>query len=224
MEGKGFMSNDNKTYDWLLTAIGDSLTVGVGAPILGKGYVKRYAGFTEDLFDKKILINNYAVTGTTSEEILHSLKDKAVIRSIRKSKIILITAGGNDLIQAALKFFLTYEEDPLFHALENCKKNLKKIIKVIYKIKRKSRKSYLIRICTLYNPYYKVKKAVKWVNLFNKHIKSLERLPYVKVADIYDWFKGREKELVSFDSVHPNQKGYQVIAVALFELGYTELI
>jgi lysophospholipase L1-like esterase len=220
---EGIMSKKNKQYDWVLTAVGDSLTVGVGAPLLGRGYVSRYSNFAENLFNKQILINNFAVTGMTSEEIYESLKEKAVKRSIQKSKIILITAGGNDLIQAGVKYFLTFEEDPLFDALKKCKRNLTKIYKYILKIKRKAKESFLIRICTLYNPYVKLQPAIKWVNLFNKHIKSLENLPCVKVADLYNAFKGRERELVSFDTVHPNKKGYQVIAVALYELGFCEI-
>ncbi|KZE66064.1 hypothetical protein AWM68_06725 [Fictibacillus phosphorivorans] len=213
----------NASYDWLLTAIGDSLTVGVGAPVFGKGYVGRYVGFTQDIFNKKIFVNNFAVTGTTSEEILTSLKDNEVRNSIKKSKIILITAGGNDLIQAAFKYMLTHKEEPLYRALENCKRNLKKIFKVIFKLKKNDKEPFIIRICTLYNPYFKWSKAIEWVNLFNNHIKSYESLPNVRVADLYQVFKGREKELVSFDSVHPNKNGYQVIAVSLFELGFKEI-
>ncbi|WNB90199.1 GDSL-type esterase/lipase family protein [Bacillus sp. NEB1478] len=211
-----------KHYDWLLTAIGDSLTVGVGAPILGKGYVGRYVNFTEGLFNKQILVNNFALTGLTSEEILYSIRDKTVIRSIQKSKIILLTAGGNDLIQAGVKYFLTFEENPLYEALERCKKNIKKMVKYIIKIKRKAKEPFIIRICTLYNPYPNVKKAVKWVTLFNKYIKCLEKFPCVKVADLYEAFIGRERKLVSFDTVHPNKNGYQVIAVVLYELGFSE--
>lgn len=222
-EDKGCMSEYQTSYDWLLTAIGDSLTVGVGAPVFGKGYVGRYVGFTQDSFNNQIIVNNYAVTGTTSEEILYSLKDKQVRKSIKKSKIILITAGGNDLIQAAFKFMLTSREEPIYQALDQCKKNLAKIFKVIFKIKKNTKDSFIIRICTLYNPYFRWSKANEWVNLFNEHIKSYERMPNVKVADLYDVFKGREKELVCFDTIHPNKRGYQVIAVSLFELGYKEI-
>jgi lysophospholipase L1-like esterase len=217
------MSNQKKQYDWVLTAIGDSLTVGVGAPILGRGYVSRYADFLESLFNKQIHINNFAVTGTTSEEIYYSLREKEVRKSIRKSKIILITAGGNDLIQAGVRYLLTMEEDPLYEALKKCKKNLTRIYKYILKIKKRTKESFMIRICTLYNPYKKFQPAIKWVNLFNKHIKSFEEFPCVKVADLYSAFQGREKELVSFDTVHPNKKGYQVIAVTIYDLGFCEI-
>ncbi|MDR7072339.1 GDSL-type esterase/lipase family protein [Fictibacillus barbaricus] len=217
------MPKKTREFDWILTAIGDSLTVGVGAPLLGKGYVGRYVSFTEELFNKQILVNNFAITGLTSKEILNSLRDKKVIRSIRKSKMILITAGGNDLIQAGIKYLLTFEENPLYEALNNCKKNINKIFKFIFKIKRNSKEPFLVRICSLYNPYSNFQPAVKWVNLFNKYIKTFEKFPCVKVGDLYDAFKGREKELVSFDTVHPNKKGYQVIAVVLYELGFSEL-
>ncbi len=222
-EDKGFMSDDHTSYEWLLTAIGDSLTVGVGAPVFGKGYVGRYVNFTQTTFDKHVLVKNFAVTGTTSEEILNSLKDKEIKRSIKDSKIILITAGGNDLIQAAFRYMFTKEEDLIYLALENCKKNLNKIFKKIYKLKRNSTEPFIIRICTLYNPYFKWSKALQWVNMFNELIKSYEMMPHVKVADLYSVFVGREKELVCFDTIHPNKKGYQVIAVSLFELGFTEI-
>jgi lysophospholipase L1-like esterase len=222
-EGGRKLRNDESTHDWILTAIGDSITVGVGAPLHGKGYVRRYAAFTEDTFNIKISIHNFARTGDTSEEILDSLKTKEVRHFLKKSKIITISAGGNDLIQAGIRYFLTYKEEGLYHALMRCKKNISQIIKRILKIKRKTKESYIIRLCNLYNPYFNVKQAVKWVNKFNSQLRQLELFPHVKVADLYSAFKGRERELISWDSIHPNQKGYQVIAVALYELGYDKL-
>jgi lysophospholipase L1-like esterase len=214
-----FLSDDNI----ILTAIGDSITVGVGSPLLGKGYVRRYAAFTEETFNKPLAILNYAKTGSTSMEILEDLKRREVELAVRKAKIITISAGGNDLIQAGINYYLTHKEDGLQKALYRCKKNVGRILDRIYYIKKETKESYIIRMCNLYNPYYKIRKADHWVNRFNEHLKHFESLPNLMVADLYSAFKGREKELISWDSIHPNGRGYQVIAVVLFELGYSEI-
>jgi lysophospholipase L1-like esterase len=40
---------------------------------------------------------------------------------------------------------------------------------------------------------------------------------------LYSAFKGREEELLSRDNVHPNQKGYIVMAKTIEGLGYGPL-
>ncbi|MFC7370646.1 GDSL-type esterase/lipase family protein [Fictibacillus iocasae] len=217
-----------KSYDekkLRYAAIGDSITVGVGsASIKRRGFVPRYKEFSEIALGTAIKDYNFGKSGDTSRQILKRVLKKEVFKTVCSSDIITITAGGNDLIQAARTYFKTYEEDALFQALHNCKKNMTKLLCAITEEKDRKGKPYCIRICNLYNPYSRVESAVKWVNLFNEHLEGFCRFPNVKTADLYSAFLGREKELLWWDSIHPNSYGYQAIAVSLYELGYGELI
>jgi lysophospholipase L1-like esterase len=40
---------------------------------------------------------------------------------------------------------------------------------------------------------------------------------------VYHAFLGREKELLFLDGIHPNPKGYKVIAEQMHQLGYVPL-
>ncbi len=90
-------------------------------------------------------------------------------------------------------------------------------------MKEKGKKNYIIRLTNIYNPYKKWDQAYKWVNLFNSHLKSFESFPNVKVADIYSLFYEREKELLSWDSIHPNDLGHKMIAQAVYDTGFGSL-
>jgi lysophospholipase L1-like esterase len=59
--------------------------------------------------------------------------------------------------------------------------------------------------------------------LFNGHLISFAD-DKIAVTNLYTAFKGNEDELLSFDRVHPNPKGYQVIADELDELGYSPVL
>jgi lysophospholipase L1-like esterase len=219
------MENKNHKDKLRYTALGDSITVGVGSASLHyKGYVPRYKEFTEIALGVRLKTRNFAHSGDTTEQILKKVMKKEVFKRVLRSDIITITAGGNDLIQAAKVFFKTYEEDALFEALAGCKANMTKLLCAIAEEKDRQNEPYIVRICNLYNPYSEVESAVKWVGLFNEHLKSFCRFPNVKIADLYSAFLGREKELLWWDSIHPNSRGYQAIAVALYELGYDELL
>lgn len=95
-------------------------------------------------------------------------------------------------------------------------------IRHIRKIKTPVSKPYFIRAIGLYNPYPAWTEATEYVIRFNRHLMGLGD-DYFRVADIYAQFSGREKELMSVDGLHPNGRGYRVIAEQLNRLGYKPL-
>lgn len=111
------------------------------------------------------------------------------------------------------------DDDVFLEALEMCKRNIPKIIEDIEKLKVNTNDPYIIRILNLYNPFPNVELADKRVHRFNNHINTIAKEEHVKVADIYNIFKGKEKELLSFDQIHPNDNGYKKIAESLHYLG-----
>lgn len=74
----------------------------------------------------------------------------------------------------------------------------------------------------IYNPFSELPLAAKWVQGMNAHLRSLTSST-IRITNLYAAFKGREKELLSADKIHPNPQGYQVIAEELNRLGYSPL-
>ncbi|GBF75381.1 hypothetical protein PA598K_03784 [Paenibacillus sp. 598K] len=85
-----------------ITALGDSLTRGVGDPN-GRGYVNQVLdGLGEKLEVPVRLNNNLAVSGMRADELADKLEsDSGYQYAIRQADLILLTIGGNDLFQFA---------------------------------------------------------------------------------------------------------------------------
>ncbi|MBS4171984.1 GDSL-type esterase/lipase family protein [Bacillus sp. FJAT-49736] len=203
-------------------AIGDSLTLGVGSSYFVKGFITKYLWLLRRSLQVPIVPYIFGRNGATTANILRSLDHPFVKEGIIRSKVITITAGGNDLIDAAESFLRTKNEKEFFNAVDHGKKNLAAIIDTIQGMK-KNGSPYIIRMMNLYDPFENIPGTDKWVEAFNQGIERLSSPPNIKVANIHDRFKGRTKELLARDHVHPNDKGYGIIADAIFELGVDPL-
>ncbi|MBR3207637.1 MAG: spore gernimation protein, partial [Bacillus sp. (in: Bacteria)] len=69
-------------------AIGDSLTVGVGARLFGGGFTERYAAKLEKKLHIPVKLSVFAKSGLTTEEILQLFQRSDVRRAIAHADII----------------------------------------------------------------------------------------------------------------------------------------
>jgi len=208
---------------YLYVALGDSLSVGVGASIFSPGFVQRYQRLASMDLEDHINVQTFAHPGFQSLDVLLELDNDFVKEQIKNADIITITAGGNDLIQAASKFQADQNEKDFSSALNECMGNLRKIMNGIIDLKHDSIRPYIIRLVNLYNPFPNDPLAVKWITKFNLHIKSFLKNPVVSIAEVDKIFKDHEKEYIGRDGIHPNDIGYERIAESLHRLGYGEL-
>lgn len=206
----------------LYVALGDSLTVGVGSHF-HPGFVPRYQRMIEEHLKRRVFVQMYARPGATTGDILTFMANPQVIYDLNRATIITLSAGGNDLIQAAESYLKTKEKKVLQEALQTAKKNVAAIMKEIKELKAKTGTPYMIRILDLYNPMPKVAIVDKWVRLFNSHLRKGCAQGNLAVTNLYRAFKGKEEALLSIDKIHPNQKGYQVISEELNKLGYASI-
>lgn len=204
------------------TAVGDSLTVGFGA-MPGNGFVPVYRGMAERRIGEFVSYENFGVNGLTSSELYANMKRSPQLRnSLKEARIITISIGGNDLIRAAKSAPPQNIAQHFNKALSQCQSNFSGIMQTLNQLKQGSRSPYIVRAVGLYNPYPQVEAATQWVQQFNRYINGYSGGSYA-AAEIFSSFYGREHELLSFDHLHPNGKGYKVIAEQLGRLGYYPL-
>lgn len=205
-------------------ALGDSLTAGFGAPP-GFGFADRYRELAESSLGVPILLDNAGVNGATSADLLSALEgDPRLAELVRNARILTLTIGGNDLLEAAKRFYFDSNVEHLLQALKQCRDRLARILGLIRSQKRaaSAAKPYLMRMIDLYNPIPFFAESVEWVQRFNRMYRRFEAAD-LKVCDIYSLFVGREVQLLSDDLIHPNAAGYWLMAERVHALGYEPL-
>ncbi|WP_245640139.1 GDSL-type esterase/lipase family protein [Paenibacillus dakarensis] len=201
-------------------AIGDSLTFGVGA-LPGSGFVPLYSRMAEERLQQVVRFKNLGINGLTSEKLYERIMSDARLRiSLKVAGLITISIGGNDLIRAVKSGGFRPDRERLEKALERCQRNISGCISAIYKLKSGDNQPYILRAVGLYNPYPSWGEAAEYVTRFNRYLRGMEHGGFLRIADIYWRFAGREQELLSFDGIHPSTKGHRVIAEELDRLGY----
>jgi len=222
-------------------ALGDSLAFGVGA---SDPPTKGYVGLTFDALRKSdryrqngLGLMNLSVPGATSSDLLISggQLDSALKEITRRQgagvspggdvEIISIDIGGNDLL-ALGGGDSACVSDPLGDAcrqrfvkmLDGLKTNLTEVVQRL----RKAAPTADIVIVGLYNPYSGTggslevpgELAVQQLNGVLNTVASDPEL-HAKMAPVFDFFRGRGRQWIAADGLHPNDEGHAVIAEAL---------
>jgi len=210
------MSGETVSSADVYFALGDSLTAGTGAAD-GQGFVPLLHRTLERKVGRDIELRTSGIVGARSDEIWHKLScDRNQQQWIRQAKIISITAGGNDLMQAAVPFYTEGKSSHLTQALRTFVASLKQMIAFIHALKQSSSDPYLLLVIGLYNPLPYIPIAGQWVRKFNKYTYLNARNQAVYV-NVYDAFIGQELQFLSEDLFHPNEKGYAAIAKEAYQ-------
>lgn len=161
-----------------LTAVGDSLTYGVGDATNNGGYVGLTKSDLEATGQYQVTTKNYGVSGDTSTQILNRINKQAKIRTdLKRANIITVTAGGNDLMHVLQKHFLTLSEKQITAGSTAFQKRLTTLLTTI----RKENPSAPIYVFGIYNPFYvyfpkmtaMTNSVTAWNQATQKHYNSL---------------------------------------------------
>ncbi|MBP2001435.1 lysophospholipase L1-like esterase [Paenibacillus shirakamiensis] len=209
---------------YLYTAIGDSLTTGFGA-LPGNGFVPIYRRMAEAKLKDVVINQNLGVNGLTSPELeqrvlYHPLYQQA----LTQADLITISIGGNDLIRAGRALQIAPDRAPqiLGQSLDTCQRSFGNIVRSVQKIKAGSTSPYAIRVVGLYNPFPQIQEGSEWVRQFNAFASGFSNKNFA-FADISGAFAAQGRELLFWDGVHPNGRGYRTIAGQLDKLGFKPL-
>ncbi|CAI6029650.1 Spore germination lipase LipC [Paenibacillus sp. JJ-100] len=202
-------------------AIGDSLTVGTGA-LLGTGFVPIYRRMAEMNLRTFVSMENLGVNGLTTGEMLQMVNAHPRVRqALREADIITISIGGNDLIRTFKASGGIPSASKMTQVLGETRHHVSQVMRQIRQLKGDHK--YFVRSIGLYNPYPQSTEAAYWVRQYNSYLNGAGSGNYACVQ-VYDRFAGRERELLFWDRVHPNARGYRVIAEQLNRTGYAPMV
>ena len=204
---------------WNYVALGDSLAAGVGAH---QGYVARYAKHLRSDTGARLSVINLGQSGQTSSQLLHALRnDPAMREALRGAEVVTLNIGLNDLGQASSSYESgtcggPRNEACLREAVKRVEHNWEAIIEEISSLR--STDQTIIRTAGLgYTPRTRGVLG-RYLHEVTRDIASTAAESGIPYAEVRLGGEG-----MSADGLHPNDKGYGVIADRLSDLGYAPL-
>lgn len=149
-----------------LTALGDSLTQGVGDPT-GKG------GYTRLIREKvnaknsnvRMSVVNYGISGETTNQINHRvIHSRRLQSSLRHANVITITTGGNDLLKFLKANVMGNNQRQLDKRLITYSSRYRtKVTRLLRNIRQLNRQAPIF-VFGIYNPVYVYFPQVGYIN------------------------------------------------------------
>ncbi len=191
---------------------------------LGKGSVKEagYGYWVAEYLKGEgidVHLDNRAVSGQTSDQLLRSLDNRDLLAKVRESDLISITIGGNDLLKELLLRGNPVDALMEFRHIQN--RYLNNLRAILEKIRACNLRAPVL-ITSLYNPlgpeepYFSVvrKRIIQW----NQGMKEVARdYPATTVIDVDRRLLPDDRNWLA-DEIHPNDRGYQLMAEGLLEI------
>ncbi|PLT28570.1 GDSL-type esterase/lipase family protein [Peribacillus deserti] len=207
---------DEQKNERVITALGDSLTYGLGDS-KGHGYVtslqqKLNKEYPEHTYNVK----GYGVVGQESGGLLKRLADPRITKAVYQSDYVMIFIGTNDLVNSSKGNDLQgMPPKKLAEAKEQYLDNLEDIVDTIEELNADAP----IIVLGLYNPYPNTGEQIEaYIDDWNHSAKNLfKEDPKISFVSTNDLFKGKEKKEYFYDSLHVNDKGYNLIADKIIE-------
>ncbi|MFC4078347.1 GDSL-type esterase/lipase family protein [Salinithrix halophila] len=205
--------NPSSPEEGLFLALGDSLTRGTGDS-KGQGYVGRVRTALQKK-ERSLRVINLGIKGQTSYQLRNQMTQKRIRQLLNQADHISLTIGGNDLIRAS-----GTPDQPNLKRAEATRKKYKKNLRRILTDIRQENPNAPVFLIGLYNPFSALEnkeKTTTEVVLWNQTIHSVsqefEGIVVIPVSDIFQL----HPKLLYKDQLHPNDKGYEVIAERLLQ-------
>jgi lysophospholipase L1-like esterase len=204
--------------NYRVLSIGDSLTKGIGDSSKKGGYIPFLQSKLQgEKGIKDIEFKNYGVKGNQTKDLLNRLNSVEIQNEIKKSDIVILTIGGNDIMKVVKENISHLEKKDFYSAKVQYEKNLYGIIDKI----RIQHPRIPIVLISLYNPFYAWFADVKeleeilaeWNSIGQKVLANYKNTYFVHIEDIF-----QNENVLHSDYFHPNNKGYYLIANRLFDV------
>jgi len=227
------------------TAVGDSLTEGVGDTLKSGGFVPLVAqALEEDYPVQSVEIDNYGVSGDRSDQILKRIKqDEKLQEDVTSADIITLTVGGNDIMKVIKNNVFGLKTSSFKRPMKNYQAHLTEIFKQM----RSLNKTAPIYVVGVYNPFYinfpditEMQTIIEnWDDATKKVISQESNAYFVAINDTIskgtedsnalhvtedstdndgDLNTVRNKALYEEDNFHPNTTGYQLMTREIMQV------
>ncbi len=230
----------------LYIALGDSLSVGVGASDPGAtGFVP----LVHESLGEEFELLNLGRSGATSQDLLElGDLDRALDQIERRNadgdndvRLVTLEIGGNDLLRLYFSLVQTricpdlqasLEKDECVDALDSALRNYEPNLGTALDRLQQADPSLRIVLLTLYTPFSGLLPVIaevgdlalegrpdsRFPEGLNDIIRAQASQRQLVLVDLHPLFEGRAPELISDDLIHPNDQGYRVMADAVIEV------
>ncbi|WP_051348416.1 GDSL-type esterase/lipase family protein [Peribacillus kribbensis] len=195
----------------VITALGDSLTYGLGDS-KGTGYVSSLENKLNQKNSKVTYdAKSFGVIGQKSGALLLRLAEPKMIRQVENSDYIILYIGTNDLVKNSRNDNLSgLPPKQLALAKKEYLHNLTMITEAIHVMNHDAP----IIVLGLYNPYPNTGKQIEtYIDNWNESVQGMTKdKQYMTFIPTNQLFKGKRKRDYFYDSLHVNDKGYDLLA------------
>lgn len=187
---------------------GDSITYGEYDGVFG-GWVdilKRYALQKYNEGSDELILFNLGIGGETTEGLIRRISHEMEARNSAEGNIVFISYGANDLAK---------KEGVPMVAPERFKTN---VAAAVQKAKEYAEDIYLVSILPVAEKIDGVTvasgklRSTAEILKYNQLLKEIAGETAVHYLDFYSGFADAREVLLSGDGVHPNEKGYGIMA------------
>lgn len=218
-----------------LTAVGDSLTHGVGDTTHQGGYVTLIAQDMQVATNRKVTTRNYGVTGDTAKQIQRRVRTQKQLRhDLKHADVITMTVGGNDLMHVLQKNFLSIKTKDVTKGIAQFQTHLRSLLADV----RRLNPDAPVYVYGIYNPFYvyfpnitKMQTSVtRWNKQTQKTLATMNDVHYVDIDSVLSKGNGQNKAssakkqkavnnlIYGKDHFHPNNAGYEQMTTQLWDV------
>lgn len=208
-----------------VVGLGDSLTKGVGDELNEGGYVGKLKEKLEQHKDiSNVQVENYGVKGYKTSNLLKKLNDEEVLLSLKDADIILMTIGGNDVMNVVRKNIFSLNFAPFRKEQKNFENRFRQIFSEIREV---NSTAYIVYV-GMYNPFKFMLPELteidtiieEWNQASQTILQEDHKSVFVPIADIFA--NEADEKLLYKDEFHPNNSGYSLIADKIYDVMYSD--
>ncbi len=196
-------------------ALGDSLTTGAGDDS-ETGYVGHVTDGLQQASTRQVTLNNRAVNGYVAQQLLAQLAETKTTELLRKTDLILLSIGGNDLFRGG-ETLASLDESLIRSIEQNFQTTFTQILAKI----RKENPDAPIAMIGLYNPFNQLDRSEQTnevVRRWNERVsKMLANDTNAVLVPTYDLYDANLDLYLADDRFHPNGSGYEMIAARVMQ-------
>ena len=197
-------------------ALGDSVIRGYGVAE-NENLVHQFSTKLGNEIHKQIEFKNEGINGITSSELKKLVQEGKFDDEIKKSDIVTINVGGNDILRAADQGNI----QNVFHTFNQLETNFSNnLTEIAARIKSKNSHASIVFL-ELYNPlsptepmYSLADKLLPKWNL--KIYEVANHFPNSLVVETTKAINSKKLNNLSADGIHPNSAGYTAISTQMF--------